>query len=59
MEVILSLAIVLSATVVILNIGWLAGKEPLSVSSLDYINTQAKYLVTGRTIRIAIILRMI
>lgn len=43
MEIIIALLIVVGATAVILNLGRFAAKSPLSVSDLEYINTQAKY----------------
>ena len=43
MEVVLTLVIVIGATVVILNLGRFATKSSFSVSGLEYINTQSKY----------------
>ena len=43
MELIGALLIVIGATIIILNLGGLSAKSPFSVSSLEYINTQAKY----------------
>ena len=43
MEVMLALVIVAGATAVILNLSRFAERSPLSVSSLEYINTQSKY----------------
>ncbi len=45
MNVVLTLVIVIAATVIILNLGHFAKKSPFSVSGLEYINTQSKYQV--------------
>jgi len=45
MEIAIALAIVVGATVVILNLGRFAEKSPFPVSGLQYINTQLKYQV--------------
>lgn len=45
MHISIALLIVFAATAAILNLGRFAQKSPLAISSLEYINTQAKYQV--------------
>jgi hypothetical protein len=58
MLIVIALLIVITATAVILNLNRVAQKSPLTISTLEYLNTQAKYQTLLLAVAVLVLLTL-